>query len=296
MSASTAARYRAFPLSMTYTTLISSAKLAARLGDPGFVIVDCRHMLTDVEASERAYRTAHVPGAYFLHLDRDLSGPRTGSNGRHPLPSIPALAATLGRIGIDGGKQVVAYDQNSGMWASRLWWMLRWLGHERAAVLDGGIAKWQAEQRPLTAEVPVPRATTFLPRPSEPTASANEIQQHLGDGLLTVLDARAPERFRGDIEPIDPVAGHIPGAINRPYTINLTPQGTFKSAEALRHEFEAQLGARTTASVVHQCGSGVTACHNALAMAVAGLHGSRLYPGSWSEWSSDPARPVARGG
>ena len=280
---------------MTYTTLISTAELAAHLGDPNYVVVDSRHMLTDVDAGERAYRVAHVPGAHFLHLDRDLSGTKTGANGRHPLPPIPVLAESLGHIGVDAGKQVVVYDQNSGMWASRLWWMLHWLGHERVAVLDGGFDKWQAEQRPVTAELPGARPTTFVPRPPAPTASASEIVQHLGDGSLTILDARAPERFRGDMEPIDPVAGHIPGAINRPYTINLTPQGTFKSAEALRHEFEAQLGARSTASVVHQCGSGVTACHNLLAMEHAGLTGSVLYPGSWSEWSADPARPVARG-
>jgi thiosulfate/3-mercaptopyruvate sulfurtransferase len=281
---------------MNHTTLITTAELAAHLDDPGFVIVDCRHMLTDVDAGERAYRAAHLPNAHFLHIDRDLSGTKTGANGRHPLPPIPVLAETLGHIGIDEGKQVVVYDQNSGMWASRLWWMLHWLGHERVAVLDGGFDKWQAEGRRVTADLPTVRSTTFLPRPPAPTATANEIVQHLEDGSLTILDARAPERYRGDMEPIDPVAGHIPGAINRPYTINLTPQGTFKSAEALRHEFEAQLGARSTASVVHQCGSGVTACHNLLAMAIAGLTGSRLYPGSWSEWSADPARPVARGG
>ncbi len=276
-------------------TLISTAALADHLGDPGVVIVDCRYILTDIDAGANAYRAAHIPGALFLHIDLDLSGPKTGKNGRHPLPDIALLATTLGRIGIDGTKQVVAYDQNSGMWASRLWWMLQWLGHERVAVLDGGVNKWTAEGRPLSAELPIVRSTTFVPRPAQATASAQEILQHLDDGTLTVLDARAPERFRGDIEPIDPVAGHIPGAINRPYSANLTPQGVFKSSEALRHEFEAQIPDRPPSSIVHQCGSGVTACHNVLAMAVAGLPGSRLYPGSWSEWSSDAARPVARG-
>jgi thiosulfate/3-mercaptopyruvate sulfurtransferase len=279
-----------------YTTLISTDELAGHLADPEFVVVDCRHNLADTGAGELAYRAAHLPGAHFLHLDRDLSGVKTGKNGRHPLPDIGTLAATLGRIGIDASKQVVAYDQNHGMWASRLWWLLHWLGHDRAAVLDGGIEKWVAEQRPLTAELPVARATTFVPRPPGPTASADEILRHLGDGVLTVLDARAPERYHGDMEPIDPVAGHIPGAINRPYTQNLTPQGTLKPAEALRPEFDAQLAGRAPGSVVHQCGSGVTACHNVLAMAIAGLPGSRLYPGSWSEWISDPSRPVARGG
>jgi thiosulfate/3-mercaptopyruvate sulfurtransferase len=281
---------------MDYTTLISTDALAAHLADPNLVIIDCRHNLADVDAGANAYRAAHLPGAFFLHIDRDLSGPKTGKNGRHPLPDIAALAATLGRIGVDATKQVVAYDQNGGMWASRLWWTLLWLGHDRVAVLDGGVNKWTAEQRPLSAELPKARATTFVPKPARLTASAQEILEHLGDDNLTVLDARAPERYRGDMEPIDPVAGHIPGAINRPYSANLTPQGVFKSPEALRHEFEAQLNDRTSASVVHQCGSGVTACHNVLAMAIAGLHGSRLYPGSWSEWSSDASRPVARGG
>lgn len=281
---------------MNYTTLISTNALAAHLADPNLVIVDCRYNLTDTDAGANAYRTAHVPGAFFLHLDRDLSGPKSGKNGRHPLPDIAVFAATLGRIGIDGNRQVVAYDQNGGMWASRLWWMLQWLGHVRVAVLDGGLNKWIAEGRALSSELPVARTTTFVPQQPQPTASAQEIQQHLGDATLTVLDARAPERYRGDIEPIDPVAGHIPGAINRPYAANLTPQGAFKSPEALRYEFEAQLASRAPASIVHQCGSGVTACHNLLAMAIAGLPGSRLYPGSWSEWSSDVSRPVARGG
>jgi len=280
---------------MNYTTLISTDALDEHLADPNLVIVDCRHNLTDADAGPNAYRNAHLPGAFFLHLDRDLSGPKTGKNGRHPLPDVAVLAATLGRIGIDATKQVVGYDQNSGMWASRLWWTLQWLGHHRVAVLDGGLDKWAAEHRPLDAELPVARSTTFVPQAVRATASAQEILQHLGDGTLTVLDARAPERFRGDIEPIDPVAGHIPGAINRPSTTNLTPQGTFKSQQALRHEFEAQLSNRAPSSIVHQCGSGVTACHNLLAMAHAGLPGSRLYPGSWSEWSSDTSRPVARG-
>jgi thiosulfate/3-mercaptopyruvate sulfurtransferase len=281
---------------MKYTTLISSDELARELHNPELVIVDCRHNLSDVEAGAAAYRATHLPGAFFAHMDRDLSGAQTGTNGRHPLPEITALAATLGRIGIDADKQVVAYDQNTGMWASRLWWMLQWLGHDRAAVLDGGLDKWLAEGRPVSAELPAARPTTFVAQPRRATASASEILQHLVDGTLTVLDARAPERYRGDMEPIDPVAGHIPGAINRPSAANLTSHGTYKSAQALRHEFEAQLADRAPSSVVHQCGSGVTACQNVLAMTIAGLHGSRLYPGSWSEWSSDPARPVARGG
>lgn len=281
-----------------YTTLISTNELAHRLHDPALVLVDCRHNLSDVDAGERAFRDSHLPGARFLHMDRDLSGERTGSNGRHPLPDVAALAATLSGAGIDASKQVVAYDQNNGMWASRLWWLLHWLGHDAAAVLDGGIDKWIAEGRPMSADVPRTRSTRFVPAGPGPVASSVDILRHLREPAtdpLTVVDARAPERYRGDIEPLDPVAGHIPGAINRPYSANLTSQLTFKPADSLRAEFAAQLGATSPAAVVHQCGSGVTACHNVLAMEIAGLPGSRLYPGSWSEWVSDPARPVARG-
>jgi thiosulfate/3-mercaptopyruvate sulfurtransferase len=281
-----------------YTTLISTDELARQLADPALVLVDCRHNLSDVDAGERAYGASHLPGARFMHMDRDLSGERTGTNGRHPLPDVAALAGTLSRAGIDASKQVVAYDQNNGMWASRLWWLLHWLGHDAAAVLDGGIDKWIAEGRPTTADPPSVRPARFVAMTPRPVISSADILRDLSNhssSLLTIIDARAPERFRGDIEPLDPVAGHIPGAINRPYGANLTPQQTFKPAELLRAEFEAQLGAAPLSSVVHQCGSGVTACHNLLAMAVAGLPGSRLYPGSWSEWVADATRPVARG-
>ncbi|TMH59319.1 MAG: sulfurtransferase [Betaproteobacteria bacterium] len=280
---------------MTFTTLISTETLARHLDDPAFVIVDCRHNLADLDAGERAYRAAHLPGAVFMHLDRDLSGAKTGTNGRHPLPDIGPFAATLGRAGIDADRQVVAYDQNNGMFASRLWWLLRWLGHDTVAVLDGGLDRWQAEGRPQTGAVPTPRARTFVPKAPTRVASAEEIAQNLGGDALLVLDARAAERYRGDVEPIDPVAGHIPGARNRPYTANMTEDGTFKPAAQLRSEYQALLGPTFPSAVVHQCGSGVTACHNVLAMSIAGLPGSRLYPGSWSEWVADPARPVARG-
>jgi len=281
-----------------YTSLISTDELARQLSDPALVLVDCRHNLSDVDAGQRAYGASHLPGARFMHMDRDLSGERTGSNGRHPLPDVAALSGSLSRAGIDSSKQVVAYDQNNGMWASRLWWLLRWLGHDAAAVLDGGIDKWIAEGRPTTADPPSVRAARFVAMTPQPVVSSADILLNLSNhssNPLTIIDARAPERFRGDIEPLDPVAGHIPGAINRPYGANLTPQQTFKPAELLRAEFEAQLGGAPLSSVVHQCGSGVTACHNMLAMAVAGLPGSRLYPGSWSEWVADPTRPVARG-
>jgi thiosulfate/3-mercaptopyruvate sulfurtransferase len=270
-------------------------ELAARLPDPTWVIVDCRHNLADVAAGERAYRAAHIVGAQFMHMDRDLSGARTGVNGRHPLPRIANIVATLSRAGIDDSKQVIAYDQNNGMWASRLWWLLQWLGHPAAAVLDGGLDRWIAEGQLLTAEEPHVQPATFVAGQPTPTASADEIMEHLRDGALTVIDARAPERYRGDVEPIDPVAGHIPGAVNRPYAANLTEQGIFKPAPQLRAEFQTLLDQSPPESVVHQCGSGVTACHNVLAMSIAGLPGSRLYPGSWSEWIAAPERPIARG-
>jgi thiosulfate/3-mercaptopyruvate sulfurtransferase len=280
---------------MSYKTLISTEALARHLDDPAFVVVDCRHELGDPGAGERAYRAAHLPGARFLHLDRDLSGAKTGRNGRHPLPAVTALAATLGRAGIDASRQVVAYDQSNGVWASRLWWLLKWLGHNAVAVLDGGLDRWRLEGRTVTDVVTAPRPATFEPEPPAPTASADEILTHLGDDVLLVVDARAPERYRGDVEPIDSVAGHIPGARNRPFGENLAADGTFKSSAQLRAEFEALLGGSPARAVVHQCGSGVTACHNALAMTIAGLPGSRLYPGSWSEWIADATRPVARG-
>ena len=183
---------------MTYTTLISTEELAQHLGDSDFVIVDCRHNLADTAAGENAYRQAHIPGAHFLHLDRDLSGIKTGRNGRHPLPEVGALSSALGRIGIDASKQVIAYDQNTGMWASRLLWLLRWLGHERVAVLDGGVDKWVAERRALSTELPAQRRSTFTAKPAPLNVSAEEVLRHLGDRGMTILDARAPERYRGD--------------------------------------------------------------------------------------------------
>ena len=280
-----------------FTTLISTADLAARLGAPEIVVVDLRHDLGQPDAwGEAQYQAGHVPGAVFAHLDRDLSAPKTGSNGRHPLPSPAVCAALFGRLGIGAGTQVVAYDQGSGAYASRLWWMLRWLGHDAAAVLDGGFDRWTREGRPVTAEVPVPRPATFTTRPVVTPVDAAAVASALGGESMLLIDARAPERFRGEVEPLDPVAGHIPGAVNRPFLRNLGPEGTFKPAAELRAEFDALLGGKPPAVVVHQCGSGVTACHNALAMEIAGLPGARLYPGSWSEWCADPARPVARGG
>jgi thiosulfate/3-mercaptopyruvate sulfurtransferase len=281
-----------------FTTLISTADLGARLGGADLVVVDVRHDLAKPDTwGEAQYRAGHIPGAVFTHLDRDLSGPTTGTNGRHPLPSPAFAAAAFGRLGIDATKQVVAYDQGSGAFAARLWWMLHWLGHEAAAVLDGGLAQWTREGRPIETTVVTPAAAHFAAHPdASRVVDAAAIAKALGSDALTLIDARSPERYRGDVEPLDRVPGHIPGARNRPYAANLTAEGSFKPAADLRAEFDAVLAGRPAASVVHQCGSGVTACHNALAMAVAGLPAPRLYPGSWSEWCADPSRPVARGG
>jgi len=278
------------------TTLISTADLAAHLDDPSFVIVDVRHDLMQPDAwGEAQYRAGHLPGARFAHIDRDLSAPKTGANGRHPLPAPEVAAAMFGRLGIDATKQAVAYDQNSGMFASRLWWMLRWLGHGAVAVLDGGWDKWVREGRPASTVLPVPGPATFAIRGIAPTVNVGEVLASLAGHSLTLVDARAPERYRGETEPLDPVAGHIPGALNRPCAQNLSADLTFKPARALRAEFGALLGSIPPERVVNHCGSGVTGCHNVLAMEIAGLAGARLYPGSWSEWCADPARPVARG-
>ncbi len=279
---------------MALTTLIETGELAANMADPSFVIVDCRFQLADTGWGERAYAAGHVPGAAYAHLDRDLSAPVTGTNGRHPLPDPAVAAATMGRLGISRNDQVVVYDQDTGAWASRLWWMLRWLGHDAVAVLNGGFAKWTAEGRPVStaADAPAPRTFTASPRP-EMLLTARDVAARLGDPSWRLLDARAPERYRGDVEPIDRVGGHIPGATNHPFASNVDASGVFL-ADAAAGLREA-LGGTPPDRVVNYCGSGVTACHNVLALEHAGLKGSTLYGGSWSEWSSDPARPIERG-
>jgi thiosulfate/3-mercaptopyruvate sulfurtransferase len=223
------------------------------------------------------------------------SATKSGRNGRHPLPDSAACAALFGRLGIDATKQVVAYDQGPGPYAARLWWMLRLLGHDAVAVLDGGFAQWSREGRPVTTDTPAVGATMFAPHPAASPVDAEAVAGRLATHSLLLVDARARERYQGHVEPLDPVAGHIPGAINRPFTENLDPEGRFKPAAALAAEWKALTADRDPGSIVHYCGSGVTACHNLLAMDHAGLSGARLYPGSWSEWCSDPGRPVARG-
>jgi len=278
-----------------YTKLISTAELAAHLDDPSFVIVDVRHDLAQPDLGESQYRTGHIPGARFAHMDRDLSAAKTGKNGRHPLPTPEAAAALFGRLGIDGSKQVVAYDAGGGMYAPRLWWMLRWLGHDAVAVLDGGIGKWVREVRPVTTQVPEMRPVGFPIRNVEHPVSAADVLASLRDRSLKLVDARGAERFRGEMEVIDPVAGHIPGAVNRPYTENVKADGTFKSPEELRAALAAVVGDTAPSKVVNVCGSGVSACHNLLAMEIAGIGGTTVYPGSWSEWIADPSRPIATG-
>jgi thiosulfate/3-mercaptopyruvate sulfurtransferase len=258
------------------------------------VVLDCGFDLGDTAAGERAWQQARVPGALYAHLDRELAGPKTGRNGRHPLPAREALADTLARWGITPQRRVVTYDRQGAPYAARAWWLLRWMGVAEVAVLDGGWQAWVAAGLPQDtgAAVPMAAAPAPWPAPALPTVEAAELLAGLG--RVAVIDARAGERFRGEKEPLDPVAGHIPGAINRPFTGNLGPEGFFAPAHELRGAFKALLGDLPADAVVHQCGSGVTACHNLLAMEVAGLPGSKLYPGSWSEWCADPARPVAR--
>jgi thiosulfate/3-mercaptopyruvate sulfurtransferase len=278
------------------SSLIAPASLEARLGDPTLVVVDVRHDLTQPDTwGESQYRAAHIPGALFAHIERDLSGPKTGRNGRHPLPSVDVAAGVFARYGVDGSKDVVAYDQGGGMYAARLWWMLRWLGHDSVAVLDGGFERWQREQRPVDAKIPSAKPARFEARIGGATLRATDVQRLLGNPAFQLVDARIPERYRGEVEPLDPVPGHIPGAVNRPYGRNLNEDGSFKAPSRLRDEFQALLGGRPVDRMVHYCGSGVTACHNLLAMEVAGLPGAQIYPGSWSEWVADPSHPVAVG-
>jgi thiosulfate/3-mercaptopyruvate sulfurtransferase len=279
---------------MAFTTLISATEAAARLraGAP-LVLLDCRFDLADTGAGERDWAAGHLPGALYAHLDRDLSGTKTGRNGRHPLPDFDAFAATAGRWGVAPGVQVVVYDAQGGTYAARAWWLLRWLGHDAVAVLDGGLAAWLAAGGTLATDASAPTAAPPYPAtaPAMPTIDTAALLARLGQ--VPLLDARAAERFRGEIEPLDPVAGHIPGARQRFFGDNLGADGRFKPTPALQAEFAA-LGAGA-GEVVHSCGSGVTACHNLLAMVHAGYDGAVLYPGSWSEWCSDPSRPVARG-
>ncbi|MGH8695741.1 MAG: sulfurtransferase [Burkholderiales bacterium] len=278
-----------------HTALVTTATLAARLDDPRWVVFDCRHDLARPDAGREAYLESHLPGARFMDMDEDLAGPLTGANGRHPLPGPAAFAAKLGAAGVGEDSQVVAYDAQGGTSAARLWWMLRWLGHDAVAVLDGGLGKWRREERPESAALPRIAPARFEPRVRPLAVDLEFVAGHLRDPAMKLVDARSAERYRGEAEPIDPVAGHIPGSVNRFVGENLATGGVFKPAAQLRAEWQALLAGAPAEGVVHSCGSGVAACHNLLAMEVAGLSGSRLYPGSWSEWCADPRRSVATG-
>jgi thiosulfate/3-mercaptopyruvate sulfurtransferase len=286
--------------------LIDAAELALVLSAPGsaestpdWLVIDCRFNLGDTSAGEHAFGLGHIPGALYAHLDRDLSGPKTGQNGRHPLPSPEALTRTLQAWGITPAApttRVVAYDDAGGMFAARLWWLLRWAGHQAVQVLDGGWQAWLAAGGPVDATVATRQASAIQAQPRAGwVLDTDTVLAHLHHPDQQLIDARAPDRFRGENETIDPVGGHIPGARNRFFQLNLqTPNGRFKTPAQLRTEFEAIRGDAPWRAIVHQCGSGVTACHNLLAMAHAGLPDTRLYAGSWSAWCADPARPVER--
>jgi thiosulfate/3-mercaptopyruvate sulfurtransferase len=281
-----------------YTTLISASELASHIDDSNWVVVDCRHDLVNLAAGREGYAVGHLPHAVFADMETELSGAKRGPEGafrgRHPLPERDAFVETLRGWGVNDATQVIAYDAHGGMFAARLWWMLRWVGHEAVAVLDGGMAAWQAAGLPLTGEVQAkPRGTIQARAPLVSMVGAAEVLDNIGGGELAVVDARAPDRFRGENETIDPVGGHIPGARNRFFKDNLTAEGRFKNPEDLKAELARVVGEPSKA--VMQCGSGVTACHNLLALQVAGMPGAALYPGSWSEWCADPARPVATG-
>jgi len=284
-----------------HDTLIEPARLAPHVGDPDWAIVDCRFDLARPAWGAGAFARAHVPNAVYADLDHDLSGARGAHTGRHPLPEVASLAATFGRLGIDERVQVIAYDQGLAAFAARLWWLLRWLGHRRVAVLDGGLPAWEAAGLPLSTEPTVRAPRTFRARPDDSvwvrseTLAAAVASGELRGGTARLLDARAADRFAGENETLDPVAGHVPGAVNHPFSANHDGAGRFLPAAELAGRLRAALAGAPASAAIAMCGSGVTACDNLLALEVAGLPGARLYAGSWSEWITDPRRPVARG-
>jgi len=286
---------------MPHTLLISAAQLQSLFAEQRpLMVFDCSYDLAQPEQGAAQYQHSHIPTALHADLERDLSaapGCDTASGGRHPLPTRESFAAWLSRIGFDNSMQAVVYDRNGGNYCGRLWWMLQWAGHEAVAVLDGGLQAWQAAGGELASGMEPPRtAGHFTLQPAlRRLVDVQQVQAALGQAEQTIIDARAAARYRGEVEPLDPIAGHIPGALNRPFSDNFQPDGRFKPADTLRAEFEALLQGRAPASVVHQCGSGVSAIPNVLAMEVAGLGSSGLFAGSWSQWCSDPGRPVERG-
>jgi thiosulfate/3-mercaptopyruvate sulfurtransferase len=276
-----------------HTALVDVATLAAHLHDANWLVVDCRFDLANPDAGESAFAQAHIPGALYAHLDRDLAGPITPTTGRHPLPDPQEFANTLGRWGVTANTQVIAYDADTGMYAARLWWMLRWLGHDAVAVLNGGFKAWLASGMEISRETSTRNRSQFVARADRSMwVDASEVARATNDASWRVLDARAPERYQGIVEPIDAVAGHIPGARNHPFAKSLVSEGRFASPNELRSQFAMSQDGVPAERTVAMCGSGVTACHLLLALEVAGQHGAKLYPGSWSEWIRDPSRPV----
>ena len=276
-----------------FDTLIDSEQFKTlRTTNDNLVVFDCRHNLSDPAQGRAQYALGHIPGAHFAHLDEDLSGAKTGRNGRHPLPDRASFAAWLAKHGVSETSQVVCYDAAGGMFAARLWWLCRWVGIDRVALLDGGWPAWLAADGSSIAHIPAKRLTALSLRPAlVEVVTVDQVSENLHSRRFTLMDARAPERFSGEQEPLDPAAGHIPGAMNRFFKLNLQENGRFKSKPQLRSEFDAS----GNANWVMSCGSGVTGCHNVLALQLAGLGAAPLYAGSWSEWCSDPQRPVAKG-
>jgi len=281
------------------TPLITATRLQALLADPAarVLVIDCSFDLADAAAGARSFAAGHIPGAAYLHLNDDLSGATTGRNGRHPLPQRQVFAQRIAALGADDNSLLVVCDRSGGMYAARLWWLLRWVGHAAVTVLDGGVPAWQAAGFALhTGASASPLAGGFSLRPAlQATVDLANVREGLGRGSRLIVDARAPDRFRGENETLDAIGGHIPGAANRFFRDNLGADGCFKPAAQLRAEWLTLAGGRQPDELVMQCGSGVTACHNLLALAAAGLDGATLYGGSWSEWSAQPDAPVATG-
>jgi len=276
-----------------FITIISAEELQNHISESDWVVFDCRFNLADTSAGKNAYLEGHIPGAIYLDLDQDLSSPITPETGRHPLPDLERFVDRLAQAGVSNNTQVVVYDDCAGAMAARCWWLLRLVGHKAVAVLDGGLPAWQSLGGQLNDHIPQPTSTAYTSSLQQnQNLTVTEVEQALDAQSIYLVDARAAERYRGEVEPIDPIAGHIPSALNRPLTDNLA-EGKFKPAVQLREEWLTVLGGKSVEAVVHMCGSGVTACHNQLAMEIAGLSGSRVYSGSWSEWIRDPARPIA---
>lgn len=281
---------------MPYTTLISASELANHLDKPNWIIFDCRFSLADSTAGAKAYRQGHIPGARYADLNQHLSSPMKSYTGRHPLPNFSALTQQLGLWGVSNRSQIVVYDDASGAFAGRMWWLLRNMGHQQVAVLDGGIKQWQKQNQPLTTTLPKIQPAQFrCYLDQKQWLSATEVENGLARRYIMLIDARTPERFQGLQESIDPVAGHVPKALNRPFQHNLDKDGLFLPEAKLKTQFQTLTANRNLEQIVHMCGSGVTGCHNLLAMEIAGLHGSKLYAGSWSEWIVDKNRDIARG-